>query len=71
MIGYGVSGLMLFLAAYASSCSIAVGALSLSIACLMSAESSFWSSAVYLAEGKLIRHNAEHPDAERPIKARH
>ncbi len=42
---------MLFLAAYAHSSVIAVGALSLSIACLMSAESSFWSSAVYLAEG--------------------
>ena len=51
MIGYGLSGLMLFLAAYAGSRSIAVGALSLSIACLMSAESSFWSSAVHLAEG--------------------
>jgi ACS family glucarate transporter-like MFS transporter len=51
MAGYGLSGLMLFLAAYAGSRSIAVGALSLSIACLMSAESSFWSSAVYLAEG--------------------
>jgi ACS family glucarate transporter-like MFS transporter len=51
MIGYGVSGLMLFLAAYSPSRMIAVGALSLSIACLMSAESSFWSSAVYLAEG--------------------
>ena len=51
MIGYGLSGVMLFLAAYAQSRSIAVGALSLSIACLMSAESSFWSSAVHLAEG--------------------
>lgn len=51
MIGYGLSGLMLFLAAYARSRSIAVGGLSLSIACLMGAESSFWSSAVALAEG--------------------
>ena len=51
MIGYGVSGMMLFLAAFAHSRVIAVGALSLSIACLMSAESSFWSSAVYLAQG--------------------
>jgi ACS family glucarate transporter-like MFS transporter len=51
MAGYGLSGLMLFLAAYAPSRAVAVGALSLSIACLMSAESSFWSSAVYLAEG--------------------
>lgn len=51
MIGYVVSGLMLFLGAYCHSRAIAVGALSLSIACLMSAESSFWSSAVYLAEG--------------------
>lgn len=51
MIGYGVSGLMLFIAAFAPSRGIAVAALSLSIACLMSAESSFWSSAVHLAEG--------------------
>ena len=51
MIGYGLSGAMLFLAAYAPSRLIAVGALSLSIACLMSAESSFWSSAVFLADG--------------------
>ncbi|HEY3626484.1 MAG TPA: MFS transporter [Terracidiphilus sp.] len=51
MTGYGLSGAMLFLAAYAPSRSIAVGALSLSIACLMSAESSFWSSAVHLADG--------------------
>ena len=49
--GYGMSGVMLFLAAYAPARSMAVAALSLSIACLMSAESSFWSSAVYLAEG--------------------
>jgi len=49
--GYGMSGIMLFLAAYAPSRSMAVAGLSLSIACLMSAESSFWSSAVYLAEG--------------------
>ncbi len=49
--GYTLSGLMLYLAAYAPSRSIAVGALSLSIASLMSAESSFWSSAVHLAEG--------------------
>ena len=53
MIGYGLSGAMLFLAAYAPWRSISVGALSLSIACLMSAESSFWSSAVYLAEGRV------------------
>jgi MFS transporter, ACS family, glucarate transporter len=51
MTGYGISGLMLFLAAYAPSRSMALAALSLSIACLMSAESSFWSSAVYLADG--------------------
>jgi len=48
---YGLSGLMLFVAAYARSRSLAVASLSLSIASLMSAESSFWSSAVYLAEG--------------------
>lgn len=51
MAGYGTSGIMLFIAAFAPSRSIAVAALSLSIACLMSAESSFWSSAVYLSEG--------------------
>jgi ACS family glucarate transporter-like MFS transporter len=51
MTGYGISGVMLFLAAFAPSRIMAVAALSLSIACLMSAESSFWSSAVYLAEG--------------------
>ena len=51
MIGYGMSGLMLFIAAFAQSRLIAVASLSLSIACLMSAESSFWSCAVYLAEG--------------------
>ena len=51
MAGYGLSGAMLFLVAYAPSRSVAVVGLSLSIAFLMSAESSFWSSAVYLAEG--------------------
>jgi ACS family glucarate transporter-like MFS transporter len=51
MTGYGLSGIMLFLAACVRSRSLAVAALSLSIAFLMSAESSFWSSAVYLAEG--------------------
>lgn len=51
MIGYGTSGLMLFIAAFAPSRWMAVAALSLSIACLMAAESSFWSSAVYLADG--------------------
>lgn len=51
MSGYGFSGIMLFLAAYSASRRVAVAALSVSIACLMGAESSFWSSAVYLAEG--------------------
>jgi MFS transporter, ACS family, glucarate transporter len=51
MIGYGISGGMLFLAAYADSRWLAVGGLSLSIAALMAAESSFWSSAVHLAQG--------------------
>jgi MFS transporter, ACS family, glucarate transporter len=49
--GYGFSGVMLFLAAYSASRWMAIAALSLSIASLMGAESSFWSSAVYLAEG--------------------
>ncbi len=53
IIGYGISGVMLFMAAFAPSRWMAVAALSLSIACLMSAESSFWSSAVYLSEGQV------------------
>ena len=48
MVGYGLSGLLLFLAAYAAAAWLAVAALSLSIAFLMSAESSFWASATHL-----------------------
>ena len=48
MIGYALSGLLLFLAAYANSAWLSVTALSLSIACLMAAESPFWASATYL-----------------------
>ncbi len=50
ILGYAVSGALLFLAAYAGSRSVAVGALSLSVAALMSAESSFWVSAAHLSE---------------------
>lgn len=50
MVGYAVSGALLFLAAYAGSRWVAVAALSLSVAALMSAESSFWVSAAHLSE---------------------
>ena len=48
MTGYALSGLLLFLAAYASRPSISVAALSLSIAFLMGAESPFWATATHL-----------------------
>ncbi len=48
--GYGGSGLLLFAAAYSSSRVTAVASLACSIAFLMSAESSFWSSATHLAD---------------------
>lgn len=48
MTGYSLSGLLLFLAAYSAVAWISVAALSLSIAFLMSAESSFWASATHL-----------------------
>ena len=48
MTGYGLSGLLLFLAAYATVTWISVSSLCLSIAFLMSAESSFWASATHL-----------------------
>lgn len=48
MVGYALSGLLLFLAAYASKPSFSVAALSLSIAFLMAAESSFWATATHL-----------------------
>jgi ACS family glucarate transporter-like MFS transporter len=47
--GYSLSGPLLFLAAYSSARWTAVAALALSIACLMGAESSFWSSATHMA----------------------
>jgi MFS transporter, ACS family, glucarate transporter len=47
--GYGVSGLMLFLAASAHAAAISVAALSLSIAFLMASEAAFWSAAAHLA----------------------
>ncbi len=50
MVGYAASGALLFLAAYAGSRWVAVGALSLSVAALMSVESSFWVSAAHLSE---------------------
>jgi ACS family glucarate transporter-like MFS transporter len=48
MVGYALTGLLLFLAAYADAAWLSVAALSLSIAFLMAAESSFWASATYL-----------------------
>jgi MFS transporter, ACS family, glucarate transporter len=48
MTGYGLSGLLLFLAAYSAVAWVCVASLSLSIAFLMSAESSFWASATHL-----------------------
>ena len=48
MIGYALSGLLLFLAAYATTPWICVAALSLSIAFLMAAESPFWAVATHL-----------------------
>lgn len=50
MVGYAASGALLFLSAYAGSRWVAVAALSLSVAALMSAESSFWVSAAHLSE---------------------
>lgn len=49
IVGYLLSGGLLFAAAWAGSRTIAVAALSISIAALMTSESSFWSSASYLA----------------------
>jgi ACS family glucarate transporter-like MFS transporter len=48
MIGYALSGLLLFLAAYAGKPWVSVAALSLSIAFLMGAESPFWATATHL-----------------------
>ena len=49
MVGYTLSGLLLFVAAYAPTRTACVGALCLSVGFLMSAEASFWVSATYLA----------------------
>lgn len=48
MVGYALSGLLLFMAAYASSPWLSVAALSLSIGFLMAAESPFWAVATHL-----------------------
>ncbi len=50
MVGYAASGALLFLAAYAASAWLSVVSLSLSVAALMSAESSFWVSAAHLSD---------------------
>jgi len=49
MIGYGVSGVLLFTAALAGSRTITVAALSLSIGGLYFAESAFWATAVHIS----------------------
>lgn len=49
MAGYALSGALLFLAAYARSPWMSVLSLALSVAALMSAESSFWVSAAHLS----------------------
>ncbi|MBV9479181.1 MAG: MFS transporter [Acidobacteria bacterium] len=49
MLGYGVSGALLFVAAEASSRVTAVAALCISVGALYFAESAFWTAAVYLS----------------------
>ncbi len=51
MTGYSLSGVLLFVAAYAPQRSLCVAALCLSVGFLMSAEASFWVSATHLAHG--------------------
>ena len=49
MFSYTISGVLLFIAAYAPTGATCVAALCLSVAFLMAAEASFWVSATYLA----------------------
>ena len=49
MLGYGASGILLFVAAGASSRIMAVAALCISVGALYFAESAFWTAAVYIA----------------------
>ena len=53
MVGYTLSGLLLFLAAYAGTPWVSVSALSLSIGFLMAAESSFWATATHLGRASV------------------
>ena len=53
MVGYGLSGALLFLASYADAAWISVAALCLSIGFLMSAEPGFWATATLLAGDKV------------------
>ena len=53
MVGYGLSGLLLFLAAYAAAPWLSVAALCLSIGCLMGSEAAFWATATLLAVDKV------------------
>ena len=48
MTGYGLTGIMLFIAAGSSNRTLAVATICLSVGFLMSCEPSFWSTAVYL-----------------------
>ena len=49
MVGYSLSGALLFLAAFAQDRWVCIAALSLSVGFLMASEASFWVSATYLA----------------------
>ena len=49
MLGYGASGILLFVAAYASSRMLAVAALCISVGALYFSESAFWTAAVDIA----------------------
>lgn len=49
MMGYGLSGALLFAAAESRSRGVAVGALCLSVGFLYFSEPAFWTTAVYLA----------------------
>ena len=49
ILGYGVSGVLLYAAAQANSRTVAVAALCVSVGSLFFAETGFWTAAVYLA----------------------
>jgi ACS family glucarate transporter-like MFS transporter len=49
ILGYGISGILLYAAAEADSRTVAVAALCISVGSLFFAETGFWSAAIYLA----------------------